>query len=285
MAFDDDLDVFVLLEPGGDIVEDRDGLFRELVGVEVEEDDALVERLVDLDFLLLDVAYIYGVDLLFGDDDGVADVLDGLDRGDDRHRDVLGLLAEVEAEAEGGAQVHAREAVAVGEGGVAERRGLEVRDDGDLLGDVDRKGDTGTAGDRTLVDLQITGVDVRDEPLERAEERVGVDIVERVLAEVGVDVAGCEALVTGTETGPVVEPLAEIDVHGEAGAVAGVVPGDELAAVEAEVHAAADTGEPVVILLDGRNRRRRILGESRETGTQRNGQCNDFVEFHMLTLL
>lgn len=276
MTFDHGGDVIVLLEPLGGVVEDVLRFLRELVGVEVEE-DGVEEGVIDLALLGLDVVDVDGVDLGLGDDHGVADVLDGrFGRNDDR--DVLGLLAEVDTQAEGGAEVHAREAAAVGPKGVAEDGALHVRDDGDVLGDVDRKRDTRTAAGGALVHLDITGVDIRNQPLEGAEEHVTVDIGVRILAEIGVDVARGEALVTETETGPVVEPLAEIDIHGKAAAVPGVVALNILAAIVAEVETAADAGEPVVVSLDGFG----VLAEGGEAGAQRDGQCDDSVEFHIV---
>ena len=59
---------------------------------------------------------------------------------------------------------------------------LDIRNDGDALGDVDRDHEAETASGTIRVNLQITAVKIRDEPAASSEEQVGVSVVERILS-------------------------------------------------------------------------------------------------------
>ena len=58
---------------------------------------------------------------------------------------------------------------------------LDIRNDGDAHGEVDRDHEAETASGTIRVNLQITAVKIRDEPAASSEEQVGVSVVERIL--------------------------------------------------------------------------------------------------------
>ena len=190
------------------------------------------------------------------------------------------LLAEHHAQSEGAAEVGSEFLLTLGEGIAVEGGGLQVGDYADAVGDRNRHHKADTAGRAALLELGVTTVDVRDEPVGDAEHKVGMAIMERVLA-IGAAVFGdAEALVAGPEAEPVVEELTDVSLHGGACAVVGVLVVLEFA-VDTEVHTATGADEPTGIALNFLF----VLSKSRDSHDH--GRCNqnDILDFHKAILL
>lgn len=270
VALNRGLDLRELLEPGNGLVEDRDGLSRQLGGVEVEQDDSL-ERLVDLFHignlhgLFLD-RLRFRLGLFLGG--LVSDRREVLDRLLDH---LVGDLAEGELQAQRTAEV-AAQSLAGREGGAVHERGLEVGNDVDALADLDRHHETGTAGQGAVIHLRVTCMGVGHQEVEHAEEEVAVDVAIVVLAVVGILVGDLQALVAGTETEHVAEILTGVDIEGGTVAAVGNLAGGVILAVETDVKSAAGTDEPVGRAV--------ILGESAGAKQNGGGRCDKSSDIH-----
>ena len=265
----------IFLHPGDDLVEADLGVLGDFEGIPLEEGNILEEG-VDFSGLALDVRFLTDVDGIADNllavnilDDLLVDILDSRDR----------LAAEVEGEAYVGAEEGTRSALAGVEGLVAHSSILDIRNDADNLTECDRESDTDTAGGGAVVNLHITGVDVRDDVLVDAEENVTVEVGEGLLVEIIEGVAGLHARVTETETGEIVEPFTGIDIDGVACAAVGVHAVDILLAVIAEVQTTACSGEPVVLDV------LTFLAESGEACRNGESYCKESLEFHIFTVL
>lgn len=265
----------VLLHPGDNLVETDLGVLGDFEGIPLEEGNILEEG-VDFSGLALDVRFLTDVD-------GVADNLLAVNILDDLLVDILDsrdrLAAEVEGEADVGAEEGTRSALAGVEGLVAHRSILDIRNDADDLAECNREGDADTAGGGAVVNLHITGVDVRDNVLVDAEENVTVEVGERLLVEIVEGVAGLHARVAETETGEIVEPLTGVDIDGVACAAVGVHAVDIFLAVIAEVQTTACSGEPVILDV------LTFLAESGEACRNGESYCKESLEFHIFTVL
>ena len=269
MALDCGLDLRELCEPGDSLVEDRDGLSRQLGGVEVEQDDGL-ESLVDffhirnLHGLFLDrLRFHLGLFLggLVGDR---REDLDGL-------LNLVGDLAEGELQAQRTTEV-AAQSFTGREGRTVHERGLEVGDDIDALADLDGHHETGTTGQGTIVHFRVTCMGVGHQEVEHAEEEVAMDVAIVVLAVVDILVGDLQALVAGAETEHVAEVLTGVDVEGGTVAAMGNVAVGVILTVKSDVKSAAGTDEPVSRAV--------ILGENAGAKQNGGGRCDKSSDIH-----
>jgi hypothetical protein len=115
-------------------------------------------------------------------------------------------------------------------------------------------------------------VDVRDYVAMGSDEHVAVDIFVPLIAEIRELVGYGKALETGAETAPVAEPVAEIDIVGDTGAIVGGVTVYIALTVEAEVHAESGTYEPAALVF------RIFLCAGRDAKREKSGrdECNLF---------
>ena len=269
MALDCGLDLRELCEPGDSLVEDRDGLSRQLGGVEVEQDDGL-EGLVDffhignLHGLFLDrLRFHLGLFLggLVGDR---REDLDGL-------LNLVGDLTEGELQAQRTAQV-AAQSFTGREGRTVHERGLEVGDDIDALADLDGHHETGTTGQGTIGHLRVTCMGVGHQEVEHAEEEVAMDVAIVVLAVVDILVGDLQTLVAGTETEHVAEVLTGVDVEGGTVAAVGNVAVGVILTVKSDVKSAAGADEPVGRAV--------ILSENAGAKQNGGGRCDKSSDIH-----
>lgn len=269
MALDCGLDLRELCEPGDSLVEDRDGLSRQLGGVEVEQDDGL-ESLVDffhignLHGLFLD-RFRFRLGLFLGGLVGDRrEDLDGL-------LNLVGDLTEGELQAQRTAQV-AAQSFTGREGRTVHERGLEVGDDIDALADFDGHHETGTTGQGTIGHLRVTCMGVGHQEVEHAEEEVAMDVAIVVLAVVDILVGDLQTLVAGTETEHVAEVLTGVDVEGGTVAAMGNVAVGVILTVKSDVKSAAGTDEPVGRAV--------ILGENAGAKQNGGGRCDKSSDIH-----
>ena len=269
MALDRGLDLRELCEPGDSLVEDRDGLSRQLGGVEVEQDDGL-EGLVDffhignLHGLFLDRLRFRLWFFLGGLVSDRREDLDGL-------LNLVGDLAEGELQAQRTAQV-AAQSFTGREGRTVHERGLEVGDDIDAFADLDGHHETGTTGQGTIGHLRVTCMGVGHQEVEHAEEEVAMDVAIVVLAVVDILVGDLQTLVAGTETEHVAEVLTGVDVEGGTVATVGNVAVGVILTVKSDVKSAAGADEPVGRAV--------ILGENAGAKQNGGGRCDKSSDIH-----
>ena len=213
-------------------------------------------------------------------DHGVADNLrphfgDHHRHGHRLHVDDRGLpdrLAEVDADSDGRAQGQSREALGILIDTAAVRGGLDVRDNGHPLGDIQGEGDTGTAAEGAVVDPGPAEMDVGDDVAVGADEHVAMDVLIALITEIREFVGNRKALETGAETAPVAEPVAEIQVVCDAGAIVRSFAVRIALAVKAEIHSESGAHEPAAVVF------RFFLGTCRDAKREKGGrdECNLF---------
>lgn len=258
VAFDDATGFRMGLEPGDDAIQIREEFPLDDVGVVVEQG----EGADGFQFSRLRRCHIDGIldhflhDLLdnFLHDHRIPD-----DRREGRNDDRLlrlrfAPLAEAEGKAHGAAQGHGQ-VMRAGIVRLAVESGrLQVRDDGQMPGQVNRKHHTRTAAETGIDNLQIAPVHIGDNIAMGTQEHVAMEILELAVAEIGITVGDAEALVAGTKADGTVEPAAEVKVTCITGTVMGSGTITELESVEAEVHACAGTDEVSCLPLGKRRK-------------------------------
>jgi hypothetical protein len=118
-------------------------------------------------------------------------------------------------------------------------------------------------------------VEVGDDVAVGPDEHVAMEILVSLVAEVREFVGNGKALETGAETAPVAEPVAEIDIVGDTGAIVGGVTVYIALTVEAEVHAESGTYEPAALVF------RIFLCAGRDAKREKSGR-NESNFFHVL---
>ena len=127
----------------------------------------------------------------------------------------FGTQADIDTEGGGGAQTHA--AGAVVESAAAQGGDADIGNDGHALGKMDREHQADTAGERSLVDVGIAGMEIRDETVTGLEEHIAVEVKVLIFSEVGILIGGGDTPESGAETQILEEPVPGIGVNRRTG--------------------------------------------------------------------
>ena len=158
-------------------------------------------------------------------------------------------LAKIDAQAKSCAQRNGGETLGILIDAAAVSCGLDIRDNCYPLGDIQGECDTCTAAQGAVVYPCPANVEVGDNVAMGADEHITVEILISLIAEVREFVGNGKALETCAETSPVTEPVAEVDVIGNTGAIVRSLAVCIALAVKAEIHSQSGSNEPTAVVF------------------------------------